>query len=513
VYCCIACKVLEELSQLSISYGTCRQTMLLLGLLFIVHQDPHYIRPLSAMLVAFSVCHAATLMERVRQSLPGPGTGYTTNTSSSSSSTSGPSPAWPIEVSVAGEYLVVSYMIILGLHQLCQHYAPLREQLPQGATPGLARAWRRASVPSACGMHSRISSRSTGSGGGGLPSAAAVPPQPLNKLYTTKLAAVKFCNGVFAVAAAWRQYQLAMSSTVDGDSSSIFGPAHTTHMAIACGVGGVLLVLHSLVALLSPSWFQRFDQVVNSLSLLVCLTTKGLMAATHVYSQAASSPQGLDPGTGASIAFHTFVVMLPSLAVHEHALPWFRLQLLGLALFWCHGHTLMRLSMTTQGWFSPTAAALLSSSGLELLSYAPLMLGALATYSWVCVGRHVVCPQPSSSKEVSGTAFPWYFPVGRVSTELPDLGGHSSASSSRSSPQTSMGGAQEAARFGNPSKEWGTAAANVEPWEGWRSSQPGDLLEQADVVWVPQVSAGAGSGTASGLHDWACLLQQACYCG
>jgi hypothetical protein len=173
---------------------------------------------------------------------------------------------------------------------------------------------------------------------------------------------------------------------------------------------------HSLLAAVHADWFTQHIRWWNGVSLYLCFFARMYLVGAHmaaneqpsgIVSSAAEGAAGAaglhalqanrtdSSGTVGEVAlppqfaFHSFVVLVTSLIVHEDSLPWFATQLVGLAVLCRQGHLL--LLFHTSGLPSMQTALQRFTSlevSMQLPEYFIITGIALVLYKWLCVGMY-----------------------------------------------------------------------------------------------------------------------------
>jgi hypothetical protein len=374
VYGSIAGKLLEALSGLELPYSSGQQSMLLHGILFIVHQEPveDYLLCLATMLAACTSSHA----------LFGPGTllpplfaGRRNEAPQVSSS----SPF--LSITTAGEFFVNLFLFCLVLHHLyCKAMGP---RLQPRLGPALQSSRRISSL---------------------------VQPSELrvSRAYLLKLAVVKASNAFF-VALYSVQYcasaldKAAAAGLLDKGSSWGLLPGAAGTPAIIGAACTIMLLCHAGCGYVLPRWYQRNMTWVNSLSVYLCLTARLYLTRFHLQSGSTHIPPEL--------MFHSFLVLAASLLVHEVGHASFGVQLTVVAKVSRSVHLYLiqhSRGLLVSRW--PTTEQLLGSP-LELPEYLVVTVVMVAAYKCLCVGRFEQEQQRQGADTAARRSFDWPAPT------------------------------------------------------------------------------------------------------
>jgi hypothetical protein len=331
VYGSIAGKLLEALSGLELPYSSGKQSMLLHGILFIVHQEPveDYLLCLATMLAAYTSSHA----------MFGPGTLLPPLFAGSRREAPPVTTSSPyLDITTAGEFFVNLFLFCLVLHCLyCQAMGP---RLQQRLRSGLEATRRISSL---------------------------VQTEPrLSRAYLLKLAVVKASNAFF-VALYSVQYcasaldKAAVAGLLEKGSNWGMLPVAAVTPAIIGAACTIMLLCHAACGYVLPRWYMRNMTWVNSVSVCLCLTARLYLTRFHVQSGSTHIPPEL--------MFHSFLVLAASLLVHEVGHASFGVQLAVIAAVSRSVH--LYLIQHTRGLLrggTPTVSQLVGSP-LELPEY------------------------------------------------------------------------------------------------------------------------------------------------
>jgi hypothetical protein len=455
--------LLHQWSGLAASSSGFQHAMLAQGLTAIVYQDPAYLVWLGFMLATYGACHIL---------------GSAIQSSRAAGAAAG---VLLFDLTAAGTFLTSSFVAAVVVHQLYTHYVGTPEGPPTGAPPteaGLHLLKSRAGSLSRPTLSRRPSLCSTrGQATDGWPFSSPTTPrtrrssaQPCISLtYKLKLASSKAVSAACMLAYAWACFQAA------GDTGGGWqGQAYAYAAVALTTMGALMLGLHAVCTLQSPAWYLRHMDTANRFVLWACVVVRLSLLFLHsLIFKAAGSPAGSSSGSGSASpaqqwlvqprhAFHSFITLVFSLAVHEEPPKAFAVQVTGVAAL-CHwAHVQMA---------GPAAAApSRDTAGVisMLLRYPEYWLGALfalVVYEWQRMGR--VAKQ---AEVVPPTRRLWSTVVSRAvscSSQMPS--NDNSRCTSRQTSVTSEAGGLPAAGGGS-SRQFGynkltisTAPSEVRP--------------------------------------------------
>lgn len=456
-FCCVVClqavvagsvlgKVLELVSRMTTSSGGAQHAMLMHAMLFVVHQDPDHLLCLAAMTAAYSAAQVwsqpGLLLQHPVPALAAGAAAAAAGTSSMSAykSMSGAI----LGLTTGGEFFVNVFFAALALQRVYSHYMGPPEpagkrQLVLGPSAVSGARRRSALGPDGAKGSGHLVQ---GSGGGHGDSAG----NGLQRSYLLKLALVKVSNAFFVALYALQTAQQHLlpllvaagildgreSDSADSDSSSWFAllAAGALTPALAGLACAFMLLCHAMCGFVYPAWFKRHSTLVNSLSLYTCMTARLYLMIFHTqrHSSSGNSCQGLWKcvGVAPEHAFHSFLVLASSLAVHEDPAPWFGAQLLGMATLyrWVH---LQLMAVQQPGRQAAGGLAAL----LQLPEYWVVAAAAVACYKWYCVGRESEAAGPTRQLQKQPTVHWQRQRSSRATLDEQSAAGSNSAAPSR----------------------------------------------------------------------------------
>jgi hypothetical protein len=520
-------RVLELVTRITTSTGGAQHAMLMHAMLFMVHQDPDHLLCLAAMTAAYSAAQVWSqpgllLQQPIPAQLPAATAGAAAATSSVSGykSMSGAI----LGVTTGGEFFVNVFFAALALQRVYCHYMgppepPGKRQVVLGPSAVSAGRRRSALAPES----SKVGGSSGLNGGGGHGDSAG---NGLQRTYLLKLALVKVSNAFFVALYALQTAQqhisplLVAAGVLDrlgldsGDSSSSSWADLLSAGALTPALAGLacafMLLCHAMCGFVFPAWFKRHATLVNSLSLYTCVSARLYLMLFHTqrHSSSGSQCQGLWEcvGVAPEHAFHSFLVLASSLAVHEDPAPWFGAQLLGMATVyrWVH----LQLMAAQQPGRQAAGAAAGLAALLQLPEYWVVTATAVASYRWCCVGRDVppAAAGPARQLQMQAT-IRWQGQSSNRSTldEQPGAGSSSaapsrqaSASDSDSLAPASPGRSLLRSRSGNRSQSSAGGVADLGACDELRNFQSmvcaatSGLLSPAPILAVsPRILAAA----------------------
>jgi hypothetical protein len=170
------------------------------------------------------------------------------------------------------------------------------------------------------------------------------------------------------------------------------GKAYAYAAVALSAMGALMLGLHVVCTLKSPAWYLRHMDTANRCSLWTCVVVRFLLLLLHSLISMEAGPAAETSRGSTSApqqwqvqprhAFHSFVTLVFSLAVHEEPPKAFAVQVTGVTALchWAHVH------MAAQ----PVTGDMPGSSIGMLLKYPEYWLGAIfaiVVYEWQRMGR------------------------------------------------------------------------------------------------------------------------------
>jgi hypothetical protein len=385
--------LLEQLSGSGNTASSCQQSMLLQGVLFIVHQDPiqEFLPPLAVMLAAYTACHlcggAGSLAKGLlasshRVAAAGGSLAAAAASTAAAGAAAGAVARHPLAVTTAGEFFLSTFMVVLVLHRLYCTYMGPREHAAAVAAGGQNKAQVHAAAKSGS-MPSWATNSNRSAHKQRRASMVGGPQLGLSRAYLLKLAVVHFTNACFVLMYVLQYQQQASRSLAAGTYSAglTSGGLWSMFPVVVAMVWVGMLLCHGLVGFCAPRWYQRHLAVVNALSFYTCAAAQLFLVWEHGWQHA---QRGRDdgvsvPALSSDQVFHSFLMLVFSLTVNEDALPVFAAQLCGVAVVfrWVHLQLLGA---------APGAPGLLTS-WLELPEYVVVTSCVVLVYRWLCVGR------------------------------------------------------------------------------------------------------------------------------